>query len=858
MNLSAWLRTGHKRDFTVEYKLEMEDGMKNLAGLKMAICQMKVIPGRPDLNADYMIGEIEAAQKRNLDVIVFPEMCVTGYLIADQYEDVFFANDIRIQNERIREASASGITVIFGSLVIDPAKKGEDGRVRRMNSVLAAQNGKWIHEQQIGEQTKSLLPNYRIFDDDRYFYSTRKIRDEENEQFRQTGGKEGDDHLSINNYLQPFPMETSIGEIKVGATACEDMWHDDYMYNPVQFLCENGANIIVNVSASPWSWQKNRKRHSVVKNTLSRCPVPFVYVNNTGMQNNGDNLVAFDGSSTVYNPQGEIAFEIGPYVSGTHDYIFTPEMVAIRHEMPGDTAQLFDALMCMGKEYVNNLPPEMRRIFVGLSGGIDSAVNAALVTLLVGPENTYFINMPMSGVSGERHIEIARQVADNLGSHYESVDITEIVNAVVRATGVEEGTLAWENIQARSRMEVLAARAQKVGGVFTANFNKVEAAFGYGTLYGDIAGFMALIGDLVKREVYQLAYHINREVFGRDVIPRECFDVPPTAELARGQRDPFDYGNLNRRGYHDEMARALVEFRLNPEWFLEQYIKGTLEESLLLEPGTLKRLFRTTRDFIKDLEKQWGRFHGAIFKRIQVPPIPIVSKRAFGMDLRESILPAYLTGKYQHMKKFILSRNAGIERVAIFGGSLNPPCKHHIEIAKKLAQQFSKVIVVPCGMRSDKETTKLVSVSCRMEMVKMCFQNISKVELDCSDLENDVYTPTYLLDKHYRNLYPQVEIWHVIGEDIITGGAKGDSEIHRVWHRGREIWQNLNFLVIARPGYGACADDMPPSSQFMEIGGIYGSGSLVRERLEKGQPIEDLVTPEIDRYIRDNRLYQKA
>ena len=187
------------------------------------------------------------------------------------------------------------------------------------------------------------------------------------------------------------------------------------------------------------------------------------------------------------------------------------------------------------------------------------------------------------------------------------------------------------------RMEVLAALAQKRTGVFTANGNKVEWAFGYGTMYGDIVGAIALFMDLLKREIYQLGDYLNREVYRFDAIPRRIFARVPTAELASAQVDPFFYGGLGHRGYHDEWVRAVTEFRWDPDRCLEEYRAATLERSFLLEPGRLKTLFATEKDFVARLETDWASFTTAYRKRMQAPPGPVFSRRGFGGDLNESL-----------------------------------------------------------------------------------------------------------------------------------------------------------------------------------------------------------------------------
>ncbi len=627
--------------------------MSNLDGLKLALCQMPVRPGRPDINANYIIQEIYRAKERGDDIAVFPEMCVSGYLIGDLFEEDSFVRDVAFWNEKIKEATHCGIAAIFGSLQISEHKKGEDGRIRKYNSALIAQNGKWV-----GTTVKSLQPNYRVFDDDRHFYSLRKICEEKNFEANVLKEYFMPRHFCLDDFLQVFPLYINGREIKIGAILCEDMWHDDYVFNPAKVLAGKGAEIIFNLSASPWTWQKNRKRHNVVRELLQECNIPFVYVNNTGIQNNGKNIVVFDGSSTVYNNKGDIIFEIKPYEKGTRYFILTHEARPVEKAAQKDAHELYSAINCAIKEFFPLWRSESGakgpNIVIGLSGGIDSALSLALFVNALGRENITAINMP-SKFSSDETQNMAQQIALNLGVKYEVRSVQKLVDCIADIAECPRNSLAYENIQARARMEVLAARAQELHGFFICNSNKVEVAFGYGTLYGDIAGSFAPLGDLVKREIYRLAYYINKEVFGREVIPATCFKQTPTAELSLNQKDPFDYGNLNRRGYHDELARAFTEFRRGPEWILEKYIKNRLEAEFWLESGTIKKLFSNHLEFIIDLEKCWERFYSSYFKRVQAPPILIVSKRAFGFDLRESMISPHYTEEYKKLAKELLS-----------------------------------------------------------------------------------------------------------------------------------------------------------------------------------------------------------
>lgn len=817
--------------------------IQSMEGITIALCQMKVVLGRPDLNAAYIVEEINAAARRGVDIIIFPELCTTGYFIGDLFEDEALLRDVEYLNRRIREATKAepdsgkkGIAAVVGTPVMVPQRKGEDGRGRILNSAVVYQNGRYV-----GHVAKTLQPNYRMFDDDRHFFSLRKAMYEE--------GKRPEDGIA------PFPLTLAGGRtLRLGVMLCEDIWHEFYPLNPAKILAQKGAELLCSISASPWTWQKNRKRHHIVKGLAQECRVPFVYVNNTGTQNTGKNIIIFDGCSAVYDGSGRIVHEVPAYAEGTHDVILTRRMRQLPEPPQDDTKELYQAIRCAITEFFAALPPERRRVLIGLSGGIDSSLSAALYADALGPQNVSGVNMPSKFSSAETQ-ELARTVAANLGIAYDVRPIQEIVDVIASHSGVREGTPSYENIQARSRMEILAARAQELHCVFSANWNKVEAAFGYGTLYGDMAGALALIGDLVKREVYQLADYMNRVVFGREVIPRACFDIPPTAELRPNQRDPFDYGRIDRRGYHEEMVRAFTEFRRNPEWFLDLYAKGFLEQELKLAAGRLQTLFPTARHFIHDLEKHWRMFFGAYFKRIQGPPIPIVSKRAFGLDLRESLLSPHFTRRYFDLRAQILAQEP--RRIAIYGGSFNPPALHHRAIALQLLAWFDEVVIVPCGIRDEKDSLKAVPLQERKEMAMLCFGDLPRVRIDLYDLEQGVFTPAYELEERYKKNSGDKGVWHVIGGDLVAGGGAGGSEIQRSWKQGETVWRTLNFAVVVRPGLSFDPEDLPPSSEVFEGEGLVGASTRIRELIAEGKDVAAVLKPEVYEYIKEHGLYQK-
>lgn len=806
-----------------------------LNGVKIALSQMKVAPGRPDVNTSFIVNEILEAEKRGVDIIFFPELCTTGYFIGDLFENEAFLRDTALLNRAIRESTKGGIVAVVGTPVLVPMRKGENGFQRVLNAAVLYANGRYI-----GHAVKTLQPNYRIFKDDRHFFSLRKIAAEE--------GRKPE------RLIRPFTLPLKGGRsLRLGVTICEDMWKTHYLISPVEILARKGAEIICNISASPWTWQKNRKRHEVVKTLAGQCGVPFVYVNNTGMQNVGKNFAIFDGCSALYNARGDAVYTVPPYADGTHDVTLDDTVPAFPEAPQDDTKELYEAIRCGIREFFASLPPSKRRIIIGVSGGIDSSLSAGLYAVVLGAENVVGVNMP-SKFSQEKTQRLARALAANLGIAYEVRPVQGVIDAIASGSGVREGTLAHENIQARARMEILAARAQELGCLFSANWNKVEASFGYGTMYGDMAGAVAAEGDLWKREIYQVADYLNRAIFGREAIPQECFDIPPSAELSFNQRDPFDYGNLSERGFHEEMARSFVEFGRDPEWLLERYRDGMLEQELMLAPGKLKRLFPESRQFVRDVEKHWRLFRSAYVKRIQSPPMFLLSKRGFGNDLEESLIPPHFTSRYCDLQTELLSRD--IPRVAIYGGSFNPPAAHHRQIAEQLIKWFRGVVVTPCGTRTDKDALQETPFACRKTMAQLNFGDLPGVAIDTDDLDTGVFTPQYALDEKYKSRYTGSEIWHVVGWDLINGGRDSNSEIQRLWKKGAEIWSALNFTVIVRPGFVPVQEDLPPRSELFEIEHLVGSSTAIRAAIAEGGDAGALLMPEVREYIQRNGLYK--
>jgi NAD+ synthase (glutamine-hydrolysing) len=621
--------------------------------INVAVVQMDIAPGRPDINSRKILGEIQAAVTNGDDIIVFPEMAIPGYLLGDEWENISFVKDAYAYNEEIREAT-KGIVAIWGNVDVDFEKINEDGRVRKYNAAFIASDGAWLGK---GKTHKTLLPNYREFDDSRYFYSLRK--------------ESIDIQVPVDALLQPFTATIKGREVNLGLILCEDMWSDDYAVDPIRILLSNGADVIINISSSPWTWRKNDKRHRVVKGRMKENSVPLIYANNVGIQNNGKNIYLFDGNSTIYNSHGNPISIAKDYCEETirvtidksvqHPAINVPALSKER-----DVEELYHGLIFGIKKFFQTLnnPP----VVIGASGGIDSSLNTALLALALGPENVFAINLPTQ-YNSQITRNAARQMAENMKIHYAIIPVQDSYEYTVNqlngtvferldGTGkkvkVELSDLNIENIQARDRgSRVLAGIASALGGVMVNNGNKTEIAIGYSTLYGDVNGAVSLLGDLYKMEVYQLAMHINK-IQGWMLIPQEALDVTASAELSEAQNVDEGKGDPILYPYHDKLLKAFIEYRLDPEDILGLYIEDKLANALGIEKEILAGYFPNHLAFIEDLEHKWQLFKLSIFKRIQAPPIITVSKRAFGFDLREAQNGVHFTRKYLEMRQGLI------------------------------------------------------------------------------------------------------------------------------------------------------------------------------------------------------------
>ncbi len=538
--------------------------------LKLAIAQLNPCVGDFVQNLEKIQQAIQQAKDEQADVILFPEMIVTGYPPEDLLFRPAFLAQVQQTLTQI-QAVTENITVIVGAPV---EKQGE-----LYNMALVYQKG-----ERLAEYAKRYLPNYRVFDEKRYFHA-------------------GNDSVIVD-----------INGVRTAILICEDIWKDA----PIQQAQQQGAELALVLNASPFRQNKAKERLALLQRQASRTNMTIAYANLVGGQ---DELV-FDGHSLVVNKNAELCFQAEPFVEKT--YVTTLLFDESNHNnvrevlpltLPSTEAQVYQALVTGVRDYVakNGFT---KGVMLGLSGGIDSALTLAIAVDALGADNVEAVMMPFH-YTADISISDARQQAKTLGVRYREIPIEGIFNSFMTALSNEfeglERDVTEENLQARSRGVLLMAMSNKLGKMLLATGNKSEMSMGYATLYGDMAGGFAPLKDVYKTLVYSLSRYRNGCGDG-DIIPERVITRPPSAELAPDQKDE---DSLPPYDILDAILRLFIE-----EF---QSVDDIVEQGFELE--TVKR----TANLLLLNE----------YKRRQSAPGVRITQRAFGKDRRYPITSAY-------------------------------------------------------------------------------------------------------------------------------------------------------------------------------------------------------------------------
>ncbi len=531
--------------------------------MKIYIGQINPTVGALNTNAELIRKAYDDGVQAGADVVMVPELAVTGYPPRDLIDRQIFVT-AALEVRDALAAMTGNTALIFGCIT---RNEGWCGKPLH-NTAVVAQNGRVVYEQH-----KSLLPTYDVFDELRYFEPAK-------------GGK-----------------AIQLAGARVGISICEDFWFDDeilgtklYCENPVDDLARQNVEVILNISASPFDAGKRKSRYDIFSEIAKRYRVPLVYVNQVG----GNDELLFDGSSIVINADGETTFCAPAFRE--HGSLVTlggercESVLAL-----GDEEEIGLALTLGLRDYIRKCG--FKDVVVGLSGGIDSAVTAAIAVEALGAEHVTGIAMP-SQFSSQGSLDDARALAGNLGIAFHVVPIQPLYepyhSAITGLFGVDKFDTTNENVQARIRGNILMAWSNRTGAMVVSTGNKSELAVGYCTLYGDMAGGLALLGDVYKTMIYRVARWLNRN---REVIPESSITKPPSAEL---RPDQTDQDTLPPYDVLDGILKLYIE-----EWKeLDEIVAAGFDRELV--------------------ERILKMVDGAEFKRRQAAPTIRVSQKAFG------------------------------------------------------------------------------------------------------------------------------------------------------------------------------------------------------------------------------------
>jgi NAD+ synthase (glutamine-hydrolysing) len=550
--------------------------------MKIALAQLNYTIGDFEKNISKIRETVQRAKKEQADIVVFAELAICGYPPLDFLEFDHFIERCKNSAEEIAK-DCIGITAILGCPTVNPKTEGKN----LFNSAYVLADGKIKNEIH-----KTLLPNYDVFDEYRYFEPGKTFH-----------------CIEVNG-------------VKIALTICEDLWNveDDPMYVacPMDELVKEKPQLIINIAASPFDYTHAEKRKAILKRNALQYHLPLVYVNHVGAQTE----LIFDGGSLVMDAKGEVAHELAYFKEDFYILNFEAGSWKLEKEIhPANrkskirkSENIYSALILGISDYFQK--QNFSKAILGLSGGIDSAVVLCLAAEALGKKNVKAVLMP-SEFSSTGSVDDSVVLAKNLGVEYEIISIEKIyleymVSLETQFSGLPFN-VAEENIQARVRGNILMALSNKFGYILLNTSNKSELAVGYGTLYGDMAGGLSVIGDVYKTEVYRLAEYINSE---KKIIPDSIITKAPSAELRPDQKDS---DSLPEYEILDELLHQYIEYRKGPN----ELIASGFDESLV------KRVMKMVNT--------------SEYKRYQAPPILRVSPKAFGMGRRLPIVGKYLS-----------------------------------------------------------------------------------------------------------------------------------------------------------------------------------------------------------------------
>ncbi|MFO7938664.1 MAG: NAD+ synthase [Bacteroidales bacterium] len=551
--------------------------------MKVALAQINPQIGHFEYNKDIIINNIEHAKSQRVDLLIFPELSISGYPPMDLLERRSFTEECQNALDEVMEHT-QGIGVLIGTPTFNYHKKGKN----LYNSALL------LHDGEIKfQQHKTLLPTYDIFDEYRYFEPNTK-----------------------------FHVYEFMGK-RLAITICEDLWDFQpfdneftkrhmYQVAPMEKLIDQKPDVIINMAASPFSYTRVWGRKNVFIRNAKRYNLPLISVNQAGAQTE----LIFDGSSLVVNADGTIADELKSFETDFRVYEFRDLEKGLLSKQEGQESEVIhkvhDALVVGIRDYFRKMG--FSKATLGLSGGIDSAVALVLAQRALGSENLSVLLLP-SQFSSQHSIDDAIALAKNLGVEYETINIQAVVEAFEESLSPlfkdAPRDVTEENLQARARGTLLMALSNKYGHILLNTSNKSESAVGYTTLYGDMNGGLSVLGDVYKTDVYRLARFINRE---QEIIPNHTINKPPSAELRPDQQDS------DTLPPYDILDKILFN-----------YVELQKSEEEIAAEGIELEMIRKVLRLVNNSE----------YKRYQAPPILRISSKAFGSGRRMPIVAKY-------------------------------------------------------------------------------------------------------------------------------------------------------------------------------------------------------------------------